>query len=57
MAKWEIPDNRERKQKERLIEALKAYVETDETPIDDQSEYGQIKRDAIQALKEAKAYP
>ena len=51
MAKWAIPDNRNQKRIKDLEEALAAYVETDETPDDDPSEFGDIKR-AAKALLE-----
>lgn len=51
MAKWEIPNNRDRKRIEQLEEALLAYVETDETPEDDPGVFGDIKR-AAKALLE-----
>lgn len=51
MAKWMIPDNRDRKLIRELREALAAYVETDETPLSEETEYGEIKRRAITVLK------
>jgi len=54
MAKWNIPDNRDRKRIEQLEEALRAYVETDETPDDEQSEYGDIKRAAKALLQKGR---
>ncbi len=46
MAKWVIPDNRDKKRIEQLEEALAAYLDTDETPDDDPTEFGDIKRAA-----------
>lgn len=51
MVKWVIPDYRNQKRIKDLEEALTAYVETDETPDDDPSEFGDIKR-AAKALLE-----
>lgn len=53
MAKWQIPDNRDKKRIEELEQALAAYVETDETPDDDPTEFGDIKRAAQAALRKA----
>lgn len=54
MAKWVIPDHRSRKRIEQLEEALLAYVETDETPDDDPSEFGDIKRAAKALLQKGR---
>lgn len=51
MAKWEIPDNRDKKLIRELHEALQEYFETDDTPIDEDSAYGDIKRRAKALLE------
>ena len=51
MAKWVIPDNRDRKLIKELREALQDYVDTDDTPIDEDSAYGDIKRRAKALLE------
>lgn len=54
MAKWSIPDNRDQKRIKELEEALLAYVETDETPDDEPSEFGEIKRRAKALLQKGR---
>ncbi len=54
MAKWAIPDNKPKKRIRQLEEALAAYVETDETPDDDPSDYGDIKRAAKALLQKGR---
>lgn len=51
MARWNLPDLRDRKRIKELEDALAAYVETDETPEDDPGPFGQIKRNAQQLLQ------
>lgn len=51
MAKWEIPNNRDRKLIRERREALQEYFETDDTPIDEDSAYGDIKRRAKALLE------
>lgn len=51
MAKWTIPDNMDKKLIRELREALQEYVETDDTPIDEDSAYGDIKRRAKALLE------
>ncbi len=53
MAKWQIPNNRDRKRIEELEKLLAAYLDTDETPDDDPTEFGDIKRAAQAALRKA----
>lgn len=54
MARWVLPDNRDKKRVQELEEALAAYVETDMTPDDEQSEYGEIKRTAKALLQKGR---
>lgn len=51
MAKWVIPDNRDKKLIRELREVLAAYLDTDETPDDDPTEFGDIKRRAKALLE------
>lgn len=51
MPKWSIPDNRDKKRIADLEEALAAYLDTDETPDDDTTEFGDIKRKAKALLQ------
>lgn len=51
MARWILPDLRDRKRIKELEDALAAYVETDETPDDDPGDFGKIKRNAQQLLQ------
>lgn len=51
MAKWTIPDNRNKKLIAELRKVLQDYVDTDDTPVDEDSEYGEIKRRAKALLE------
>jgi hypothetical protein len=54
MAKWAIPDNRNQKRIKQLEQALADYIETDDTPDDDPSVYGNIKRAAMALLEKGR---